>query len=484
MKTAFGYIRVSTERQEELSPDAQKRLLLEYAHKNDYIMTEDCFFYDLGISGKESENRPAFNEMIGHAKNRECDAILVWKFSRFARNQEESIVYKRLLRKNNVDVISISEPIPDGLIGGLIERIFEFMDEYYSVNLSGEVMRGETENALKGGYNSKPPYGYNFVKDGIPTVNEEQATVVRLIFDLYVNERLNPTDIARYLSDKGIRTRNNKPWEQRTILYLLENPFYKGYYRWNYMTHERKGTRKVKDESEWVVVDAGHEAIISEEIWDEAKRIRQSTIKRKGRGVASSKHWLSGMIKCSDCGSTLDFRNAHGTTKASFSCGGFKRGRCKDSHYVNAKKMEDEVMYHLKRMIDEKIDFNFKIIQDDRVELEKDYLQEELHSLDLKENRIKSAYLDGIDTIDEYKANKAMLQTAREKVLLKIENTKPKIEPIDKRKRLLFNMMNVWNVLINEEDYVKKGNALRDICEKIVYDKRADLLAFHFVLKV
>jgi site-specific DNA recombinase len=141
-------------------------------------------------------------------------------------------------------------------------------------------------------------------------------------------------------------------------------------------------------------------------------------------------------------------------------------------------------MYHLKRMIDEKIDFNFKIIQDDRVELEKDYLQEELHSLDLKENRIKSAYLDGIDTIDEYKANKAMLQTAREKVLLKIENTKPKIEPIDKRKQLLLNMMNVWNVLINEEDYVKKGNALRDICEKIVYDKRADLLAFHFVLKV
>ena len=75
--------------------------------------------------------------------------ILVWKFSRFARNQEESIVYKSMLKKDNVDVISVSEPLIEGPFGSLIERIIEWMDEYYSIRLSGEVLRGMKEKALQ-----------------------------------------------------------------------------------------------------------------------------------------------------------------------------------------------------------------------------------------------------------------------------------------------------------------------------------------------
>ena len=73
--------------------------------------------------------------MIALAKSKEhpIDTIIVWKFSRFARNQEESIVYKSLLKKNDVDVVSISEPLVDGPFGSLIERIIEWMDEYYSI---------------------------------------------------------------------------------------------------------------------------------------------------------------------------------------------------------------------------------------------------------------------------------------------------------------------------------------------------------------
>ena len=77
--------------------------------------------------------------------------ILVWKYSRFARNQEESIVYKSMLKKDHVEVISISEPLVDGPFGSLIERIIEWMDEYYSIRLSGEVLRGMKEKALRNG---------------------------------------------------------------------------------------------------------------------------------------------------------------------------------------------------------------------------------------------------------------------------------------------------------------------------------------------
>ena len=133
MKTVCAYIRVSTDSQEEYSPDAQIRLLKEYAASHD--MTIIDIYQDLGISGRNADKRPQFQDMIAMAKSKEhpYDAILVWKFSRFARNQEESIVYKSLLKKNLVDVVSVSEPLPEGVIGELVERIFEWMDEYYSI---------------------------------------------------------------------------------------------------------------------------------------------------------------------------------------------------------------------------------------------------------------------------------------------------------------------------------------------------------------
>lgn len=109
MKSACAYIRVSTDKQEELSPDAQKRLLIDFAKKNNMSLLASNIYLDNGISGKKADKRPEFMKMIGMAKSKEhpFDVILVWKFSRFARNQEESIVYKSLLKKNHVEVVSV-----------------------------------------------------------------------------------------------------------------------------------------------------------------------------------------------------------------------------------------------------------------------------------------------------------------------------------------------------------------------------------------
>lgn len=149
LKNGALYIRVSTADQTELSPDAQQRLLLDYAKKNGIVIAKE-FIFEESVSGRHADRRPKFQEMIALAKqdSHPIDVILVWKYSRFARNQEESIVYKSLLKKSNVDVISISEPLIDGPFGTLIERIIEWMDEYYSIRLSGEVMRGMKEKAL------------------------------------------------------------------------------------------------------------------------------------------------------------------------------------------------------------------------------------------------------------------------------------------------------------------------------------------------
>ena len=173
------YIRVSTDDQAELSPDAQKRLLLDYAKKNGIIISND-FIFSESVSGRHVQKRPEFQRMIGIAKqpSHPIDVILVWKYSRFARNQEESIVYKSMLKKDHVEVISVSEPLVDGPFGSLIERIIEWMDEYYSIRLSGEVLRGMKEKALRNGYQSSPCLGYEAVGHGKPfQINEAEYLI-------------------------------------------------------------------------------------------------------------------------------------------------------------------------------------------------------------------------------------------------------------------------------------------------------------------
>ena len=154
------------------------------------------------------------------------DVILVWKFSRFARNQEEAIVYKNLLKKNDVDVVSVSEPIPDGFIGELVQRIFEWMDEYYSINLSGEVMRGMTERASRGGYNSDPPLGYK-MQDGVPVINPDTAPIVEKIFDWYVNKQMSFWEIANALNLLGYKTKRGGKFQNRTVAYIIRNEWIK-----------------------------------------------------------------------------------------------------------------------------------------------------------------------------------------------------------------------------------------------------------------
>ena len=132
LKIAAAYIRVSTDDQEEYSPDSQLKLCRDFAKKNGYILPDEYIFQDDGISGSSARRRASFNHMIALAKekDRPFDAILVWKFSRFARNREESVLYKGLLRKHGISVISISEPIVEGPFGTLIESGIEWFDEY------------------------------------------------------------------------------------------------------------------------------------------------------------------------------------------------------------------------------------------------------------------------------------------------------------------------------------------------------------------
>ncbi|MCX6006852.1 MAG: recombinase family protein, partial [Chloroflexi bacterium] len=139
MKCAAIYARVSSEKQDvDNSISAQLRALREFAVRNDYEVVME--FVDEAESGRTSA-RPQFLRMVAIAKRspKLFDTILVWKYSRFARSREDSIVFKTMLRKVGVQVLSINEPVDDTPHGKLFEAIIESMDEFYSANLGEEV---------------------------------------------------------------------------------------------------------------------------------------------------------------------------------------------------------------------------------------------------------------------------------------------------------------------------------------------------------
>ena len=463
------YIRVSTDDQAELSPDAQKRLLLDYAKKNAIIISND-FIFSESVSGRHVQKRPEFQRMIGIAKqpSHPIDVILVWKYSRFARNQEESIVYKSMLKKDHVEVISVSEPLIDGPFGSLIERIIEWMDEYYSIRLSGEVLRGMKEKALRNGYQSSPCLGYEAVGHGKPyQINEAEYAMVSYIMDLYDNQNMDETASARKCNDLGYKTKRGNPFERRTIDRILQNPFYCGIVSWN-----------------GVEFEGAHEVRISKERFDRRQRLITSRKRpMKARNISTCKHWLSGLLKCSVCGATLSYT---GNGKCPyFQCWKYAKGFHKTSVALSVKKAEEAVIEYFDQVL-AGADFTYvrkeQPAADETAAIEQ--LQKELSKLSARESRIRDAYESGIDSLEEYKANKERLISNRLQLETELEKLrKEQAEKEVNKEDVLHEIKSVNDILKNPDvSYEEKGTLIRTIVDQIVYDKESGKMYFDIIV--
>lgn len=467
MTTAAAYLRVSTSEQAELSPDSQLKKIREYAERNDILLLEDHIYMDEGISGKRTQNRQAFNAMIGAAKQKPkpFDTILLWKFSRFARNREDSIVYKSMLRKQcDIQVVSVSEDIGDDKTSILIEAIIEAMDEYYSINLAEEVRRGMTEKVSRGGAVCKPPIGYE-INDG-KIFPGADAPMVRSIFEDFVNG-MGYRTIAQKYAEMGLKTtRGNKP-DNRCIEYMIRNPIYTGKIRW--CTDGRGAGRRDYFNQNNMVVAGVHEAIISQELFDKAQE-RADTMKRmygkSQRPEQPISFMLKGLMRCSACGATLTHLS---TACPSLQCHNYSRGSCTVSHCISLRKADAAVIAMLEELLSsDSIQVN-RIHRTNTVRTD-DY-EKVLHNLNVRLERAKNAYLDGIDTMEEYKANKARIQNDIDLATAAMAQI-PKDPPVNTeviRKRLTAALAVVKDPSATPD---AKNKALRTVIKHITYDKR------------
>ena len=469
--TAAVYIRVSTNKQEELSPISQLKEVYKYSVKNNYQLNVDYIFIEKeGISAKSAKNREEFQKMIAYAKAKEhyFDSILVWKFSRFARNQEESIVYKSMLKKSNVNVISVSEPIIEGPFGELIERILEWMDEYYLIRLSGEVTRGMTENAKKGIPQTYAPFGYRN-KDKNYIIEDDEAEVVKWIFETFVNTNTSQIDMARHINSLGFKTKRGASFENRTINYILLNPVYIGKIRW---TPNGKLTREELYNNNRSIIKKGtHEPIISEELFDQARKklLENSKWRKPHEQVTSTPwHWLKGLVRCT-CGKTF-VRNS-----GKLRCNGANKGTCSVKDRLDVEEVEKLVLRQIKTdLSSEKI--NIEIVKKEKRIFDNNkekILMVSLENLKKKSERCKNAYLNGIDNLEEYKENKLLIAEEKKKLeeqlnLLKNKNSNNK----DQKQNIIREQLkNVYEILNDKHiEMVKKYDIAHKCINTIVYD--------------
>lgn len=475
MKTAAAYIRVSTGEQTEFSPESQLKAIRKYAKEHDMILPEEFIYTDEGISGRKAEKRPAFQQMIGTAKlkPRPFDVILIWKYSRFARNREDSIVYKSMLRKQcGIDVISVSEQIGEDKTSILIEALIEAMDEYYSLNLAEEVKRGMMEKFSRGGVVSQPPFGYS-MKNGVFAPNEHAETV-RMVFNDYLSG-MGARAIAKKLNELGIYTAKGHRFENRTVEYILTNPVYTGKLR-----RSKNGRdpldRFHQSEENTIIIDGSHTPIIDSDTFERVQEKVALTKKHypKYSRQAPVEFMLKGLVRCSNCGATLTMQARNNGLQ----CHNYSRGACKVSHFIKLEKLNSLITDKIKSDFENDFfDVEIKITSQDN-DNHNQNIASAVAREEKKLQRIREAYEAGIDTLDEYKERKEKIQSAIDRLKKQIKADIPEKSNAELLKDKVNECMEFIDSSESSENL--KNNMLRSFIEKIIFVRRSGTVEIYY----
>ena len=293
----YIYTRVSTSMQVDgYSLDAQKEKLIKYAEYQNWTIVRE--YSDEGKSGKSINGRPEFVQMLEDIENNidGVSFVLVFKLSRFGRNAADVLSSLQKMQDYGVNLICVEDGIDSSKDSGkLMISILSAVAEIERENILVQTMEGRKQKAREGKWNGGfAPYGYKLVNGNLE-IAEDEVEAVKIIFDKYVNTQLGVSGIAKYLNNAGFKKnlRGNNKYEFFTphlIKIILDNPVYCGKIAFGRRCMTRvPGTRdqyRIEKKDDYILADGVHEAIVSEEIWDEAHRKRQkSSIKHEKIGT-------------------------------------------------------------------------------------------------------------------------------------------------------------------------------------------------------
>lgn len=284
---AVVYARFSSNRQQETSIEGQLSAARKYAAEKGYtIVREYC---DRAKTGT-NDNREEFQKMLSDCAKKQFSVIIVWKVDRFGRNREEITFNKYRAKKNGVRVEYVAENVTDGPEGVILESVLEGMAEYYSLQLSQNVRRGLLEAAKKhhvlGGTNVS--YGYSPAQDKTYEINPKEATVVKLVFDMYA-QGYSEFEIIRHLNSHGYRTRKGTEFKKNSLIAMLKNERYIGTYIYKDVIREEN------------VIPA----IIDPDIFRKVQEMLKVNRRTPSRKWSYTDYLLTGKLYCGKCATQM-----------------------------------------------------------------------------------------------------------------------------------------------------------------------------------
>ena len=327
MKTAVIYARYSSDSQTEQSIEGQVRVCKQFAEKNDLLVVDQ--YIDRATTGM-NDNRAAFQQMLRDSRRKQWSVVIVYKLDRFARNKYESVVNRKKLSDNGVELVSAMENIPDTPEGKLFLAVIEGFNEYFSEDLKQKVNRGLRESWLKGNATGgKDIFGWD-LKDKKYHINEAEAEAVRTMYQKYAQGYKAQT-IADELKEQNFRRKNGKFVTHKFVYKVLHDKRYTGV-----VTHKGEDFPNI------------FPPIISKELWEQVNAINEENKNAPGRKKEIYDFILSGKLICGKCRHRMVGES--GTSKTGdihyyYSCLSRRRGKADcDCKAVRKQELEDIVI--------------------------------------------------------------------------------------------------------------------------------------------
>lgn len=309
-KLAVIYARYSSHSQTEQSIEGQLAAAHAYAVAHDYTVVHE--YVDRAKSGR-TDNREQFQAMLRDTAKKQFGVILLWKVDRFGRNREEITINKYKCKKNGVRVEYVAEKIPDSPEGVILESVLEGFAEYYSLQLSQNIRRGQAESAEKcqstGG---NRPLGYLTGPDKKFIIDPENAPTIKMIFDMYSNGS-TVTEIINHLNGLGLRTLHGTPFTKNSLHTILKNEKYTGVYVY-------------KDKR---IVD-GMPRIIDDDTFQKVQEMLKINKRAPAHKWSRADYLLTDKLFCGKCGANM--AGESGTSKTG----------AKHNYYICTKKKREK----------------------------------------------------------------------------------------------------------------------------------------------
>ena len=473
---AVIYARYSSDNQREESIDAQIRAIKEFASTKNYQIVK---IYVDEAKSATTDNRPEFLNMIRDSSSGLFDIAIVHKLDRFSRDRYDSAFYKRALKKNGVKLLSVLENLDDSPESIILESVLEGMAEYYSKNLSREVMKGMNETALQCKHTGgSAPLGYDVAPNKTYVINESEAIIVRLIFEMYASENGYGTIINK-LNELGYKTKKGNEFGKNSLYDILRNEKYIGTYTFNKSSAKKDGKRNNHSSKDnYVRIKNGMPRIISDEIFNIVGGKAVENKHRGGANNAKEVYLLSGLVECGKCGGKMSGNRKYaGRNKdlyITYECCNRKYKKNCDAKSISSEFVETEVMKELKKKIFSEETagllatqiYDYAISNNKQLNDDVKHFQKELIIVQSDIDNIVEAITKGMFHIS-MKEKMDILEEKKLNLKLYIQDAQEKLNLFTPSKEIIKNYL-IENGNIIDKPKEKQKAIINDFVEKVI----------------